>query len=108
MIRLPPRSTLSSSSAASDVYKRQVLACQPLGVRAGLFGRRVRVELETAPHHRNLGALREAGQGGLEPTLADVAPRAGDVGPDLNRQWGGLHAGVNAFRAGVPLSLIHI
>ena len=24
MIRLPPRSTLSSSSAASDVYKRQV------------------------------------------------------------------------------------
>src|SRR5664279_2652776 len=26
MIRRPPRSTLSSSSAASDVYKRQVLA----------------------------------------------------------------------------------
>ena len=25
MIRRPPRSTLSSSSAASDVYKRQVL-----------------------------------------------------------------------------------
>ena len=25
MIRLPPRSTLSSSSAASDVYKRQTL-----------------------------------------------------------------------------------
>eukprot|EP00658_Telonema_sp_P-2_P000704 TRINITY_DN10257_c0_g1_i4.p1 TRINITY_DN10257_c0_g1~~TRINITY_DN10257_c0_g1_i4.p1 ORF type:complete len:641 (+),score=99.05 TRINITY_DN10257_c0_g1_i4:132-2054(+) len=28
MIRRPPRSTLSSSSAASDVYKRQVLDCQ--------------------------------------------------------------------------------
>ena len=27
MIRRPPRSTLSSSSAASDVYKRQDLAC---------------------------------------------------------------------------------
>eukprot|EP00658_Telonema_sp_P-2_P038408 TRINITY_DN27570_c0_g1_i5.p1 TRINITY_DN27570_c0_g1~~TRINITY_DN27570_c0_g1_i5.p1 ORF type:complete len:250 (+),score=74.12 TRINITY_DN27570_c0_g1_i5:103-852(+) len=27
MIRRPPRSTLSSSSAASDVYKRQCLAC---------------------------------------------------------------------------------
>src|SRR5664279_3596442 len=27
MIRRPPRSTLSSSSAASDVYKRQLLAC---------------------------------------------------------------------------------
>src|SRR5664280_3931437 len=32
MIRRPPRSTLSSSSAASDVYKRQVL-----GERAKLF-----------------------------------------------------------------------
>src|SRR5664280_3895840 len=28
MIRRPPRSTLSSSSAASDVYKRQVLPTQ--------------------------------------------------------------------------------
>ena len=27
MIRRPPRSTLSSSSAASDVYKRQLLTC---------------------------------------------------------------------------------
>src|SRR5664279_2659488 len=27
MIRPPPRSTLSSSSAASDVYKRQAVAC---------------------------------------------------------------------------------
>src|SRR5674536_77131 len=27
MIRRPPRSTLSSSSAASDVYKRQVYVC---------------------------------------------------------------------------------
>src|SRR5664280_2245498 len=27
MIRRPPRSTLSSSSAASDVYKRQLLEC---------------------------------------------------------------------------------
>ena len=29
MIRRPPRSTLSSSSAASDVYKRQLLAMEP-------------------------------------------------------------------------------
>ena len=27
MIRRPPRSTLSASSAASDVYKRQVCVC---------------------------------------------------------------------------------
>src|SRR5665648_1171687 len=32
MIRRPPRSTLSSSSAASDVYKRQILALILLGV----------------------------------------------------------------------------
>src|SRR5665648_1304662 len=32
MIRRPPRSTLSSSSAASDVYKRQILS--PINVGA--------------------------------------------------------------------------
>eukprot|EP00656_Telonema_subtile_P028481 TRINITY_DN3094_c0_g1_i2.p1 TRINITY_DN3094_c0_g1~~TRINITY_DN3094_c0_g1_i2.p1 ORF type:complete len:453 (+),score=62.81 TRINITY_DN3094_c0_g1_i2:104-1462(+) len=32
MIRRPPRSTLSSSSAASDVYKRQVVSTQSTGV----------------------------------------------------------------------------
>ena len=36
MIRRPPRSTLSSSSAASDVYKRQVENCViHSGVRIG-------------------------------------------------------------------------
>eukprot|EP00656_Telonema_subtile_P031159 TRINITY_DN34143_c0_g1_i1.p1 TRINITY_DN34143_c0_g1~~TRINITY_DN34143_c0_g1_i1.p1 ORF type:complete len:179 (-),score=44.57 TRINITY_DN34143_c0_g1_i1:89-625(-) len=30
MLRRPPRSTLSSSSAASDVYKRQTQKCSPL------------------------------------------------------------------------------
>src|SRR5664280_642652 len=34
MIRRPPRSTLSSSSAASDVYKRQVMSA---GQRAALW-----------------------------------------------------------------------
>ena len=31
MIRRPPRSTLDRSSAASDVYKRQVPVAQPVG-----------------------------------------------------------------------------
>ena len=31
MIRRPPRSTLSSSSAASDVYKRQMIAVMQFG-----------------------------------------------------------------------------
>src|SRR5674536_377793 len=34
MIRRPPRSTLSSSSAASDVHKRQVPACPAAMLRA--------------------------------------------------------------------------
>src|SRR5659263_660155 len=34
MIRRPPRSTQSRSSAASDVYKRQVLECAGIGFRA--------------------------------------------------------------------------
>src|SRR5665648_838781 len=34
MIRRPPRSTLSSSSAASDVYKRQALEAWPLASRS--------------------------------------------------------------------------
>eukprot|EP00656_Telonema_subtile_P020723 TRINITY_DN2179_c0_g1_i2.p1 TRINITY_DN2179_c0_g1~~TRINITY_DN2179_c0_g1_i2.p1 ORF type:complete len:103 (-),score=22.36 TRINITY_DN2179_c0_g1_i2:267-575(-) len=37
MIRRPPRSTLSSSSAASDVYKRQVTAIVA-GLAAGTLG----------------------------------------------------------------------
>src|SRR5674536_85594 len=36
MIRRPPRSTLSSSSAASDVYKRQVQAVGAAHIGVGL------------------------------------------------------------------------
>src|SRR5665648_978330 len=36
MIRRPPRSTLSSSSAASDVYKRQIIRRQKLEITAEL------------------------------------------------------------------------
>ena len=35
MIRRPPRSTLDRSSAASDVYKRQVLVAQKMFKRFG-------------------------------------------------------------------------
>src|SRR5664280_3819580 len=38
MIRRPPRSTLSSSSAASDVYKRQLLKPVPKGHEAAESG----------------------------------------------------------------------
>eukprot|EP00656_Telonema_subtile_P009606 TRINITY_DN14524_c0_g1_i1.p1 TRINITY_DN14524_c0_g1~~TRINITY_DN14524_c0_g1_i1.p1 ORF type:complete len:159 (+),score=33.79 TRINITY_DN14524_c0_g1_i1:123-599(+) len=40
MVRRPPRSTLSSSSAASDVYKRQVrgLSCHTMALRSVAAG----------------------------------------------------------------------
>src|SRR5674536_283698 len=46
MIRRPPRSTLSSSSAASDVYKRQVKLSDPFSksVRLALSNKLVNVE----------------------------------------------------------------
>ena len=57
MIRRPPRSTLSSSSAASDVYKRQptyrsgqVAQVAAVGV-VGVHVRRLLVEMEQAEVH---------------------------------------------------------
>eukprot|EP00828_Plagiopyla_frontata_P035886 TRINITY_DN47493_c0_g1_i1.p3 TRINITY_DN47493_c0_g1~~TRINITY_DN47493_c0_g1_i1.p3 ORF type:complete len:155 (+),score=24.33 TRINITY_DN47493_c0_g1_i1:32-496(+) len=45
MPRRPPRSTLSSSSAASDVYKRQIIPEQYMGdVIGDITGRRGRIE----------------------------------------------------------------
>eukprot|EP00658_Telonema_sp_P-2_P050490 TRINITY_DN38537_c0_g1_i1.p1 TRINITY_DN38537_c0_g1~~TRINITY_DN38537_c0_g1_i1.p1 ORF type:complete len:177 (+),score=30.29 TRINITY_DN38537_c0_g1_i1:69-599(+) len=53
MIRQPPRSTLSSSSAASDVYKRQVFGVLMLlfdsGVDRGQFGE-VKSSMQTLGH----------------------------------------------------------
>jgi hypothetical protein len=49
----------------------------------GTLRGRARVELEAAPDHAHLGAVLEARERGLEPPLADVAPRARDVRPDL-------------------------
>src|SRR5664280_3758279 len=47
MIRRPPISTLSSSSAASDVYKRQPTCCT--GGRAPPVDRCARLSLPTSP-----------------------------------------------------------
>src|SRR5674536_371467 len=64
MIRRPPRSTLSSSSAASDVYKRQVrrlcvLVLQGLRTRRRPVARRRPQEMGagvSAADHRRTGA----------------------------------------------------
>src|SRR5674536_406593 len=58
MIRRPPRSTLSSSSAASDVYKRQVLVgVGQVGVEV-LGQPRFGVEREQSQHHLQATALQ--------------------------------------------------
>src|SRR5664280_3825643 len=60
MIRRPPRSTLSSSSAASDVYKRQVgYAC---GSRLAYAGVEASAELELPD-----SGVGSAGQSGVPP-----------------------------------------
>eukprot|EP00658_Telonema_sp_P-2_P020526 TRINITY_DN1811_c0_g1_i4.p1 TRINITY_DN1811_c0_g1~~TRINITY_DN1811_c0_g1_i4.p1 ORF type:complete len:105 (-),score=47.59 TRINITY_DN1811_c0_g1_i4:249-563(-) len=62
MIRRPPRSTLSSSSAASDVYKRQVVDIIPQGED---------VELETLIEQIKTIARDgiEVGESSLEPLM---------------------------------------
>src|SRR5678815_1109612 len=63
MIRRPPRSTLDRSSAASDVYKRKVLAQVALlqraeqGVGAGLFLRNRALHVALAVVAREPAAL---------------------------------------------------
>ena len=51
MIRRPPRSTLSSSSAASDVYKRQEYGM--VGVNVGIL----------ATEHVPFGGVKQSGLG---------------------------------------------
>src|SRR5665648_536277 len=56
MIRRPPRSTLSSSSAASDVYKRQVDQLQLFGDPVPVLTRR---EPETVAQQVNYACLHD-------------------------------------------------
>ena len=42
------------------------------------------IELEATPGHPHFVAVLELSERGLEPALPDVAPGAGDVGPDLD------------------------
>src|SRR5678815_5898168 len=92
MIRRPPRSTLDRSSAASDVYKRQLLRLQA--------GRRTAARRDLAGAARQAAALHGAGLSGRA---------SGD--PDDAQQQGRPQEAAEAAGAallGRDLSLIHI
>src|SRR5689334_907439 len=70
-----------------------VFLCKPFGIRARVlalaWGRGV--ELERAPNDFDRLAMREARERFFEMPLADVAPGACDVGPDVDTEL--LHDG---------------
>ena len=82
MIRRPPRSTLSSSSAASDVYKRQGTD------HAG--GARVDVKVDSRMSHACLPdavlAIRRAADRGRRPDMAAMTSASGISSPSLIRR----------------------
>src|SRR5665811_1227343 len=69
MIRRPPTSTRVRSSAASDVYKRQVVLLQRAWISDCLWGRRRHLEVA---ERRRLGEF----EGGEDPALMGGALRA--------------------------------
>jgi hypothetical protein len=83
---------MSRPSPAGErlVAAHAVLLGEVRGAVDGALWRRGRIELEAAPRHGDLVAVLEVGQRGLEAALADVAPGAGDVRPDLDVH-GSLH-----------------
>src|SRR5664280_744362 len=79
MIRRPPRSTLSSSSAASDVYKRQVYARTPRGALTGSVGTLAPLASRRGAPRR--GDRRRHRHRRLQLALGDANPgRAADPG----------------------------
>ena len=84
-----------SAATDGDVVDDLLGALGPaelLGVRVdhrpGLAGRCRGIELVRAEHDVDVDLVGELGDRGLEAALADVAPRADDVGPDLDLDVG--------------------
>src|SRR5674536_309954 len=96
MIRRPPRSTLSSSSAASDVYKRQA---EPLGLQ-------VREQLDVLA----LAAADNRGEHLKASALGQLEDPVDDLLRGLPGDRAAAAGAVRPAGPGVeqPLSLIHI
>src|SRR5674536_218040 len=88
MIRRPPRSTLSSSSAASDVYKRQVVGgsvvprATVVGAFAGL-GSRLECLLRVEPGPGDAGLGGDGLEGDRFAGLVEAPQRAHRAGAGL-------------------------
>src|SRR5664280_3902499 len=70
MIRRPPRSTLSSSSAASDVYKRQAYKAMLVVIAAALLAGLSRVQDQMNRDRELLGLTRVQPLENAPPVLA--------------------------------------
>ena len=83
-----PPPARSSPRAAPAARSRLIpyLAASRSAAVPSTVARRRRIELEAAPHHGHLVAVLERLQRRFEAPLADVAPRADDVGPDFDRE----------------------
>src|SRR5450756_1439026 len=90
MIRRPPRSTQSRSSAASDVYKRQA-RWLTTALQQGLSGR---IVLEDARGTVWNGSARLTLTGGAGST--DAATLPGRLAWLIRPTWSGLRADLNA------------
>ena len=86
---------------ADAVLARQALGGRALGLRRG-----ARVELEAAVAHLDLVAVLELRQRVLEAPLADVAPGAHDVGPDLHAE--GRHASQPRMRPVAHIASVNV
>eukprot|EP00658_Telonema_sp_P-2_P005756 TRINITY_DN12171_c0_g1_i1.p1 TRINITY_DN12171_c0_g1~~TRINITY_DN12171_c0_g1_i1.p1 ORF type:complete len:131 (-),score=24.08 TRINITY_DN12171_c0_g1_i1:349-741(-) len=78
MIRRPPRSTLSSSSAASDVYKRQV-STQSTGVAFNSMSPSPDGEkrlLSSSPMVQSISGAARVNRGLVTPVPAETTPGA--------------------------------
>src|SRR5664280_3749830 len=94
MIRRPPRSTLSSSSAASDVYKRQALVsvavvkASSIAVTGALLAR-VTPSFRTRRPVPTLGSPGRPGPVHFRPVECRHGPAKGRDGPDcrVDEAW---------------------
>eukprot|EP00656_Telonema_subtile_P048652 TRINITY_DN5851_c0_g1_i3.p1 TRINITY_DN5851_c0_g1~~TRINITY_DN5851_c0_g1_i3.p1 ORF type:complete len:122 (-),score=41.54 TRINITY_DN5851_c0_g1_i3:262-627(-) len=110
MIRRPPRSTLSSSSAASDVYKRQV-STQSTGHSEGNMGRKGKTQKHTAAEiagkHKAAKEAAGAAKGGNKGKEERAAKKAsGNIAcalckapqpnlPSMERHYDSKHSKLN-------------